>query len=454
MKYFISLWLVLILVLSACGAATTESAETSPESEATPTEAATAIAAESDDSADEAANTNVDTDNPAPETEAETAPVAESSGSAECRPEPIEQAINLPFNADIANVTADDWVYGGESSDYTFTLIEYSDFQCPACQQAAPALEALKQAYGDEMRFVFRHNPLVSIHNNATAAAEAAESVGNLGGNDAFWVYHDLLFENQSAWSDLGPDELNTTLAGYAAEVGVSSDAVLADLENGTYSEQVAADIAFAQANQINSTPTIYIDGYPFPIREVPLSPEGIDLMRSIIGLLDQQYDQPEQVIDPTQEYEATIVTDKGEIVIDLFADTAPVNVNSFAFLAAEGWYNGTSFHRVLPDFMAQGGDPSGTGVGWPGYRCDDEVNSARNFSEAGVVALANSGPNTNGGQFFITYGPTPHLNEGFTIIGEVRSGQDVVNALTPRDPQQQPSFLGDSIVEITVSQK
>src|SRR5512147_79304 len=115
----------------------------------------------------------------------------------------------------------------------------------------------------------------------------------------------------------------------------------------------------------------------------------------------------PEMVIDPKKKYTATLHTDKGDIVADLFADKAPRTVNNFVFLAREGFYNGTTFHRVIDGFMAQGGDPTGTGMGGPGYRFEDQFSSDRTFDKAGLLAIANSGPNTNGSQFFITYAPT-----------------------------------------------
>ncbi|MEM7028640.1 MAG: peptidylprolyl isomerase [Chloroflexota bacterium] len=159
-------------------------------------------------------------------------------------------------------------------------------------------------------------------------------------------------------------------------------------------------------------------------------------------------------MIEADKSYQATIVTEKGDVVIDLFSDTAPTNVNSFVYLAQNGWYDNVTFHRVLDGFMAQAGDPSGSGMGWPGYRCGDEVSPERTFDQAGMVAMANSGPNTNGGQFFITYGPTPHLNSGFTIIGQVVSGQEVADSLTRRDPQANPTFTGDEIITITVAEQ
>lgn len=162
----------------------------------------------------------------------------------------------------------------------------------------------------------------------------------------------------------------------------------------------------------------------------------------------------PEMVIEPTKQYFANVkMADGGEFVIQLYPDKAPLAVNSFVFLAREGYFDGVTFHRVLDGFMAQGGDPTGTGGGGPGYTFVNE-DSDLLFDKAGVVAMANAGRDTNGSQFFITYGPTPHLDGGFTIFGQVVSGMDVVDGLTRRDPDKNPSFTGDAILSITISEK
>jgi cyclophilin family peptidyl-prolyl cis-trans isomerase/predicted TPR repeat methyltransferase len=162
----------------------------------------------------------------------------------------------------------------------------------------------------------------------------------------------------------------------------------------------------------------------------------------------------PPLTIDPSKSYQATIVTENGEIVIDLYADKAPNTVNSFVFLASQGFYDNTTFHRVLEGFMAQGGDPTGTGTGGPGYSFDDEFDPELRHDGPGVLSMANSGPNTNGSQFFITYDATPHLDDRHTVFGRVVEGQDVLEALTPRDPQQAPNFPGDTIVTIRIEEK
>jgi cyclophilin family peptidyl-prolyl cis-trans isomerase len=168
-----------------------------------------------------------------------------------------------------------------------------------------------------------------------------------------------------------------------------------------------------------------------------------------------KQWDTPpEMTIDMTKQYFATVEMKKGgQFVIQLFPDKAPLTVNNFVFLANQKFYNGTTFHRVLEGFMAQGGDPTGTGMGGPGYEFANESSDLK-FDKAGVVAMANSGPDTNGSQFFITFAPAPHLDGGYSIFGQVTEGMDVVNGITRRDPDQNPSFTGDAIKSITISEK
>jgi peptidylprolyl isomerase len=165
---------------------------------------------------------------------------------------------------------------------------------------------------------------------------------------------------------------------------------------------------------------------------------------------------EPPMAIDKTKQYFATVKMAKGgEFVIRLYADKAPRTVNSFVFLAREGFFNGLTFHRVLDGFMAQGGDPAGTGSGGPGYQFIYEGNDLK-FDKTGVVAMANSGPKTatNGSQFFITFGPADFLNDGYTIFGQVISGMDVVNGITRRDPEKKPTFTGDVMESITITEK
>ena len=163
----------------------------------------------------------------------------------------------------------------------------------------------------------------------------------------------------------------------------------------------------------------------------------------------------PAMAIDPTKSYEAIIKTEKGDIRIKLFADKAPVTVNNFVFLARQGFYDGVTFHRVIPGFMAQTGDPTGTGTGGPGYTFQDEFDPSLRHDSEGIVSMANAGPNTNGSQFFITYAPQPHLDDVHSVFGKVIEGMDVLRSLRERDPSKDPNAPpGDKILTIEIVER
>ena len=151
----------------------------------------------------------------------------------------------------------------------------------------------------------------------------------------------------------------------------------------------------------------------------------------------------PDMMIDPAKKYTATIATDKGDMVLELFADKTPKTVNNFVFLAREGFYDGITFHRVIADFMAQGGDPTGTGRGGPGYRFEDEFHPDLKHNKPGILSMANAGPGTNGSQFFITHVPTPHLDNRHSVFGQVTEGIDVLMAVG----------VGTNILSVTITE-
>jgi len=150
----------------------------------------------------------------------------------------------------------------------------------------------------------------------------------------------------------------------------------------------------------------------------------------------------PPMTIDTSKKYTATIETEKGNLELELFAKDVPVTVNNFIFLAREGFYDNTTFHRVIPDFMAQAGDPTATGTGGPGYKFADEF--SHHTHGTGALSMANSGPNTNGSQFFITYVPTPHLNNHHSVFGQLTAGMDILKKISN----------GDKIVRITIQER
>ena len=167
-----------------------------------------------------------------------------------------------------------------------------------------------------------------------------------------------------------------------------------------------------------------------------------------------KQYNSaPVMTIDPSKEYTATFnMEDGSEFTIRLFSDKVPNTTNNFVFLARDGYYDGVTFHRVIPGFMAQGGDPTGTGRGGPGYQFADEFHPELRHDKPGILSMANAGPGTNGSQFFITFVPTPHLDNRHAVFGEVIEGMDVVNAISPRDPMSART-PGDAVASITINE-
>ena len=162
------------------------------------------------------------------------------------------------------------------------------------------------------------------------------------------------------------------------------------------------------------------------------------------------QYNAPPPLtINRDASYTATFKTAKGDIVVELFAKQVPNTVNNFVFLAREGFYDNTTFHRVIGDFMAQGGDPTGTGRGGPGYQFADEFDPSLRHDKPGILSMANAGPNTNGSQFFLTHVATPHLNDRHSVFGQVVEGMDVLLSLTIRDPGA--SVEGDALKTIEI---
>ncbi len=244
------------------------------------------------------------------------------------------------------------------------------------------------------------------------------------------------------------------TYQGVVAEYGAETlnnipPAFLSDFAN------MSSNIEYYQ-NLVANYGQSFVDEIPSIFYSEPANlQQYIDLyvqLKETLG--DKTYEScPPQVIDTEKNYTATLKTDKGDIVIDLFASKAPTTVNSFVFLAQEGWFDGVTFHRVLPGFVAQTGDPSGLGLGGPGYEFGTEVNGLL-FDKPGVVGMANSGPDSNGSQFFITLDAVEQLNGGYTVFGQVVEGMDVVESLTPRDPSQGGDLPdGDVINQIVIEE-
>jgi cyclophilin family peptidyl-prolyl cis-trans isomerase len=191
----------------------------------------------------------------------------------------------------------------------------------------------------------------------------------------------------------------------------------------------------------------------PAPAPAATPAPAPAPMPQKAPGVKKMQWDTPPPMtIDKNKKYTAIMETVKGNLVLELFAKDVPKTVNNFVFLARQGFYDGTTFHRVIPDFMAQGGDPTGTGTGNPGYRFEDEFTSHTHI--AGALSMANAGANTNGSQFFICYTPQHGLDGRHTVFGQLTEGMDVLKKITPRDPSQNPQFEGDKIIRITIKEE
>ncbi len=349
---------------------------------------------------------------------------------------------------DVPPVTAQDWVRG--PADAPVTLIEYSDFQCPGCAGVEPLLAFLAETHKGQLRIVYRHFPL-PFHDKAMITAEAAEAAGAQG---KFWEMHDLIFQRQQEWTGLPTDQMPQVLAGYAKELGLDVDRFTKDLENHTYRDKVMRQYQDAVNMGLPGTPSFIINGRLYPTDQWGISYQGINALIGLALLEPRLYDAPPaRQIDPSRQYIATIRTDKGDIVIELYSAKAPANVNSFVFLAREGWYNGTTFFRVIPGFVVQAGDPTGTAAGQPGFQCDDEISDMR-FDAAGVVAIANAGPNTGSSQFFITLAPQPDLDGRYTIIGKVTKGMEILQALPERNPGDPMAPAGLQIRTVEIEER
>ena len=446
MKRYLALLaaLTMVLVLAACGSAATQTSE--PEAveptKAAPTEAApTAETQVTEEVVAEPTESEPQVEEPAPVEAAYPTP----------NPDPTCVMAPIPVLPDLPPVTEDDWVRGPE--DAKVTMIEYADFQCPYCAVVKPILEELSDPETGIVRHVYRHFPLTSIHDKAIITSQAVEAAG---AQDKFWEMYDVLYARQEEWSALTADEMPDVLSGYAEEIGLDVDQFDTELENNEYEEKVMAGYDESVALGLGGTPSFIGDGIPYPAEQLGFSKEAFELFADLVAIKNLQYEEPpSQVIEAGKDYQATIETEKGDIVIDLFADQTPVTVNNFVFLAQNGWYDDTTFHRVIDGFMAQAGDPTGIGMAWPGYRCSDELNPELAYDGPGVVGMANSGPDTNGSQFFITTSAQPSLDGKHSVFGEVVSGMDVVESLTERDPQTAgPEDLGDRIISVTIAEK
>jgi cyclophilin family peptidyl-prolyl cis-trans isomerase/protein-disulfide isomerase len=343
-------------------------------------------------------------------------------------------------------VQKDDWTHG--SANPALTIIEYSDFQCPYCALLAVDLEKLVQKYPNDIQVVFRHFPLPS-HPLSKIGAYAAEAAGLQG---KFWEMHSRIFASQETTTPMTEAQFKDWLVEQAQDLQLDKDQFTKDMSSQTIIEKIDQAQKHGLDIGIPGTPLVLINGQPY---QGPRDEASIEAILRLFQLEKNQYTAcPPMVIDPKKQYTATLETEKGKVILQLFADKAPLAVNSFVFLAQQGWFNGVTFHRVMPGFVAQAGDPSGSGMGGPGYYFSNEPNDLK-FDKPGVVGMANAGQDSNGSQFFITFKENTDLDGKYTIFGEVIDGMDVLEKLTARDPSQAMGLPpGDKINKVTIKEK
>ncbi len=344
-------------------------------------------------------------------------------------------------------VSENDFAFG--PADAPVTIVEYCDFQAQGCGTMAGVIGELMRNHAD-LRFVFRPLPLIGILDKSDRAILAALAADEQG---QFWTVYDLLFAKYNEWVSLKPEDFNAWVVRESVKAGVDGDSLQAAINASETTTRMMVMYEAAKKLGVPSVPLVFINGALQP--SYLLDYQNMSDTVGLIALGQKQFTNcPAFNIDPAKQYIATIKTEKGEIVMQLFPDKAPLAANSFVFLARQGWYDGVTFHRMIPGFAAQAGDPSGTGKGNPGYFFNNE-DSGLKFDKAGMVAMANSGPDTNGSQFFITFAPAPHLDGSYTIFGQVISGLDAAENLSPRDPSQGTSLPpGDKIINVSIEEK
>jgi len=342
------------------------------------------------------------------------------------------------------------------------TFMEYSELQCPFCAQFEPIIVAFQQQYPEDVRIVFRHRPFVeTFHDKSILGAQALEAAGKQG---KFNEFKNFMFERQAKnpnnpavadlpdgefWAGVSPDQFDEWMAERVPDLGIDAVQFLEDMFSAEIIEKIKQKMDEADSLGISGTPTLLINGSLWP--EQQRSVELFSIYTELILGQEKEYDAcPPTVIDESKEYSAVITTTKGDIEVDLFADQAPYAVNSFVFLAREGWYDNIGL--FVTDEFAMSGDPTETGFGGSGYIFLDENKEDLNFNEAGMLSTyARLGPGLNTSSFFISRTPLTG-QDNRSIFGKVTSGLDVLNQLTLLQDAAEGNL--DRVLSITITEK
>lgn len=355
-------------------------------------------------------------------------------------PGPTEVSLFPPLNEQ-------DYLRGAANAKVT--ILVYCDFQALPCAQFALLMEQILLDFPNQVRYAYRYFPLIEVHDKAILSIQAAEAAAL---QDKFWSMHDLLYRNASVWIELSPEQFQSWLFAQVDELKLDRIRFEEDFHNPDLAEKAREAWKRNQSIGLPGVPFILLDGQIWP-SNLPLNYYTVRDYVLLDLLEERQFENcPPPLIDLSRKYSARFATEKGEILVQLFADQAPITVNNFVFLARQGWYNGITFHRVLEDYIVQSGDPSGTGYGGPGYAFVNEISPGLSFDSGGLLAMANAGQDTNGSQFFFTLSPASHLNGAYTIFGQVLQGMDVLQRITLRDPSQfPPPPPGDKLISVTI---
>ncbi len=345
-------------------------------------------------------------------------------------------------------VSEQDHVRGAK--DPVFTIMDYVDFQDPRSALFAAAADQLLTANPDKVQLVERMFPLIAISDKSAIAAQAAEAAAEQG---KYWEMRDLLYKQQADWTGLTIDSFEQWLSVQAKTLGLDVNQFKTDLKRDDIVARVKKAWEDGQKMGLPGTPLVILNGQ---IYGGPRDYNSLNDIMQLIMLGKRQFTAcPPVTVEKNKQYLATLHTEKGDVVIQLFAEKAPYTVNSFLFLVKNGWYDNITFHRVVPKLFAQTGDPSGTGKGNPGYYVVTEIDPNLKFDRPGMVGMVNSGPDTSGSQFFITYAPAAQFDGKYTIFGQVIKGMDVLQQLTPRDAQPgQATPPGNKLMSITIEEK
>ena len=347
----------------------------------------------------------------------------------------------------LPDVSASDWSLG--PFDAPATLLVYADFQFPGSANVLRTSFQLADMHPDEFRLVFRHLPVIPAFDKDSLAGQAVEAAGAQG---EFWTFTRSLVERYEEWSVLSPEDFRPWLVALAGSLPLDPAAFRADLENGRYAAYMLASYQDARDSGLPGPPILFLNGDLF---RVPPTLTNLEAAVRLEILASRAFSEPPSMrLREQAKYFATLVLDEGEITIQLFPESAPLAVNSFVYLARQGWYDDTPIYRVVSHGWVEAGDPSGTGLGDAGYHVPDEIDPALTFDEPGMVALASVGPGTSGSRFLITLAPLPGLNGTRTIFGRVLRGLELLQQLEARDPTENllspaPTLLHEVTVEV-----